>query len=123
MTNISVQALTINEAVGREVQLWLKRGNLTQAEVAKLLHLTQGTVSSKLRGRYPFTLQELLTLAGVLNVSLADLLGGGILNTKIPTTTENSNDGEREIAPIGFIPNGASYEVALLGLEPRTQGF
>ena len=129
-----LKTLTINEAVGREVQLWLKRGNLTQMDAANLLNLTQGTISAKLRGRSPFSLQELLSLAGVLDISLSDLLSDGILNAKIPATTELSNDGDKKVAPIGFIPTGATYQVVTntepvlagvgpAGLEPATKGL
>ena len=114
------ETLNINEAVGREVQVWLRRGKLTQMQVAELLDLTQGTVSAKLRGKSPFALQELLTLAGELGISIGELVGEGILNTKIPSTA-SSNKGEKKIAPVGFKPTGATYEVvAGAGFEPAT---
>lgn len=68
-----------------------------------------------------------------MGISLSELLGESILNTKIPTTAELSNDGEKKIAPIGFIPNGATYQmvantkpalagVGSAGLETSTKG-
>ena len=118
------KTLTVNEAIGREVQLWLKRGDLNQIEVASLLNLTQGTVSSKLRGRSPFSIQELLILSSALNITIADLLGDGILNARVPAADVISHSGDKKIAPIGFIPTGATYEVVgPAGLEPATKGL
>gem|GEM_PF-3010922 len=90
-----------------------------------LLDLTQGAVSAKLRGKSPFALQELLTLAGELGISIGELVGEGILNTKIPSTA-SSNEGEKKITPTTRGPTqttdthrgggGAGFEPATSGL-------
>ncbi|WP_425543341.1 helix-turn-helix domain-containing protein [Rothia amarae] len=88
----------------------MARRGLNQGDIARILGVTQSSVSEKLRGKIAISITDLITIAAALEISLADLLGEGILNAKIPSTVTN-NEGNKEEAPIGFIPNGASYDV------------
>lgn len=76
----------------------------------------------KLRGEAAFSIEDLLKTAGLMGISLSELLGESILNAKIPSTAL-SNEGEKKIAPIGFIPTGATYQVAGAGFEPAASGL
>ncbi|WP_423817126.1 helix-turn-helix domain-containing protein [Rothia nasimurium] len=128
------ETLTSNEAVAREVKTWMVRTNVKTTDLADAFGIGRAGVSKKLRGEAAFSIEDLLKTAGLMGISLSELLGESILNAKIPTTTELSTDGEKKIAPIGFIPNGATYEmvastepvlagVGPAGLEPATKGL
>lgn len=114
--------LSPNQVAGREIKTWMLRTNTKQKDLAALLEMTQAGVSKKLRGEAAFTLDDLLKIAGFFELSLAELLGDGVLNAKIPSTAL-SNEGEKKIAPIGFIPTGATYQVAGAGFEPAASGL
>ncbi|MFW0168748.1 helix-turn-helix domain-containing protein [Rothia sp. P4278] len=115
-------ALTPNQVAGREIKTWMLRTGTKQKDLAELLEMTQAGVSKKLRGDAAFTLDDLLKIAAFFDLSLAELLGEGVLNAKIPSTAPGS-EGEKKIAPIGFIPTGATYQVAGTGFEPVTSGL
>ena len=102
--------LTPNQVVGKAVKAWMARFNITQKQLASMLNISQAAVSEKLRGKITFTITELVTISGNLNLTLAELLGESIINAKIPSTA-SSNEGDKEIAPVGFKPTGATYEV------------
>lgn len=112
-----------SEAVGKEIKVWMTRLGVTQKDLASALGITQASVSDKLRGKTNFSFSDLVLVSSALQLSLGELLGDGLLNAKIPTTAELSNDGEKKIAPIGFIPNGATYLVAGAGFEPAASGL
>lgn len=97
---------------------------MKQAELAELLGISQASTSKKLNASSAFTFEELLAIAGSMDISLGELLGDGILNAKLPKAGVLVGSGGRQKnAPVGFIPNGASYEVALVDSELKTQRF
>ena len=51
----------------RNLNAEMCRRGLLQKELAKNLHLTLGTMSLKLRGKTPFTLDEALEIKKILN--------------------------------------------------------
>jgi transcriptional regulator with XRE-family HTH domain len=51
----------------RNLNAEMCRRGLLQKELAKKLHLTLGTMSLKLRGKTPFTLDEALEIKKILN--------------------------------------------------------
>lgn len=102
--------LTPNEAIGKAIKGWMGRFGITQKELAQMLGITQGSTSEKLRGRIAFTINDLIVIAGRMNLTLSELIGEDILNAKIPSIASN-NEGEKKIAPVGFKPTGATYEV------------
>ena len=119
---------TATEAVAREIRGLLAKAGLTQKDVASILAITQAGVSDRLRGKQNFSLDELLTLAGALNLTIGDLLGDSIVSARVPAPSyigEGQGRIKRKVAPIGFIPKGATYqmisgeECALWGSNPR----
>ena len=119
---------TATEAVAREIRGLLAKAGLTQKDVASILAITQAGVSDRLRGKQNFSLDELLTLAGALNLTIGDLLGDSIVSARVPAPSyieEGQGRSKRKVAPIGFIPKGATYqmisgeECALWGSNPR----
>ena len=88
---------------------------------------TQSGVSDRLRGKQNFSLDELFTLAGALNLTVGDLLGNSIVSARVPEPSyiEEQGRNKRKVAPIGFVPNGATYQIisgeecALWGSNPR----
>ena len=112
------------QVAGKEVKIWMAREGLTQKNIAEILGVSQASISEKLRGKIAFNLNDLVVISAALRLSLGELLGEGILNAKIPTTAELSKDGEKKIAPVGFIPTGATYQmVAGAGFEPAASGL
>ena len=119
---------TATEAVAREIRGLLAKAGLTQKDVASILAITQAGVSDRLRGKQNFSLDELLTLAGALNLTIGDLLGDSIVSARVPAPSyieEGQGRIKRKVAPIGFVPNGATYQIlsgeecALWGSNPR----
>ena len=88
---------------------------------------TQSGVSDRLRGKQNFSLDELFTLAGALDLTVGDLLGDSIVSARVPEPSyiEGQGRNKRKVAPIGFVPNGAMYQIlsgeecALWGSNPR----
>lgn len=118
------EMITPAEAAGKEVKIWMTREGVTQKELANILGVTQASVSEKLRGKIAFNLNDLVTISAAFGISLGELLGDGILNAKVPVPALHGRFGDKKIAPIGFIPTGATYEVVgPAGLEPATKGL
>ena len=118
---------TATEAVAREIRGLLAKAGLTQKDVANILAITQAGVSDRLRGKQNFSLDELFTLAGALDLTVGDLLGDSIVSARVPEPSyiEGQGRNKRKVAPIGFIPKGATYQIlsgeecALWGSNPR----
>lgn len=66
---------TATETVADNVRAEVARARLTQARIAHTLGVSQQAVSSRLNGRTPFALEELVSLAALLDVPLSTLLG------------------------------------------------
>ena len=118
---------TATEAIAREIRGLLAKAGLTQKDVANILAITQAGVSDRLRGKQNFSLDELFTLAGALDLTVGDLLGDSIVSARVPEPSyiEGQGRNKRKVAPIGFVPNGATYQIisgeecALWGSNPR----
>ena len=68
-------------------------------------------MSDRLRGKQNFSLDELFTLAGALDLTVGDLLGNSIVSAHVPAPSyieEDQGRIKRKVAPIGFVPNGAT---------------
>ena len=119
------KVLLPKEAVAQEIRVWMSRNGLKQKWLANVLGITVPSVSDKLKGTTPFTNDELFTIAGALRLSLGELLGDSIVNTKVPAPSYIEEKGKKKVAPIGFVPNGATYQIlsgeecALWGSNPR----
>ncbi|MBF0807710.1 XRE family transcriptional regulator [Rothia nasimurium] len=121
----SVKPLGVNQVITREIKSALSREGLSQKELANRLGISAGSVSLKMRAEVSFTMNELLSIAGILNLSLSELLGDSLLLSRVPTPEYMEDEkGEKKVAPVGFIPNGTTYQmVAGAGFEPAASGL
>ncbi|MEU3847748.1 helix-turn-helix transcriptional regulator [Micrococcus terreus] len=83
-STMEMDRVQVNKRVGLEIKAWLARRELRQVDIAQALGLSQGAVSQRLMGRVSFSVEELLAVAGLLEITLADLLGSGLLNAQGP---------------------------------------
>ena len=65
---------TAVERVAANIRAELARKGISQADLAATLHKSQPTVSRRLLGRVPFSVDELDIIAGVLGVPMAELV-------------------------------------------------
>ena len=79
--------------------------------MAQILGVARSGAVARLNGKQEFTIGELITLAGALNMSLSELLGDSIVNTKVPASSYIEEKGKKKVAPIGFVTNGATYQI------------
>jgi transcriptional regulator with XRE-family HTH domain len=62
------------DEVMRNIRVEMTRHDITQAQLADLLGISQVAVSKRLRGVVPISVAELLHVAQLLHVTPADLL-------------------------------------------------
>ena len=67
-----------------EVRAWMGRRGLRQVDIAQAIGVTQTQISARLRGQIPFTFEQLIQIAAVMDITLSELLGERILNEKHP---------------------------------------
>lgn len=67
-----------------EVRAWMARLGYRQIDLAKALSVTQAQVSARLRGQTPFTVEQLMKTAAMMNISLIELLGENLVTQKYP---------------------------------------
>lgn len=65
---------TLSERVAAAVRAEVARRKISQGRIASVLDTSQATVSRRLAGTTPFDLDELEQVAGLLGLSVADLL-------------------------------------------------
>lgn len=71
---LPVSISTPSEAVAAEVRAQLARHRISQAAAAKHLEIGQASMSRRLAGTYPFTVDELYKLADLLNLDPSQLV-------------------------------------------------
>ncbi|MEE2568579.1 helix-turn-helix transcriptional regulator [Pseudarthrobacter sp. J64] len=81
---------SLSVAVARRLRGQLAERNIKGAELARLTGLPQSTISRKLLGGTPFTLDELQGICDVTGIDLGFILVG--LGNSVPTPPR---DGER----------------------------
>ncbi|MGV3245416.1 helix-turn-helix domain-containing protein [Rothia sp. 11254D007BW] len=114
----------VSQVITRKIKPALSREGLSQKELANRLGISAANVSLKMRAEVSFTMNELLSIGGILNLSLSELLGDSLLLSRVPTPEYMEDEkGKKKVAPIGFIPNGATYLVAGAGFEPAASGL
>lgn len=96
----------LSERVAAEVRAWRGRLNLSQAELGRILGVTQTQISARLRGQMEFSLSEIETLARAFDVHPAELMGYQTPNGPTP--------GERAMG------GGRFFVAPATGLEPVT---
>ena len=84
----NVEPLFSAEEVGVEVKVWLTRRGMSQKALADALGITPSALSRRLRGAMDFSVNELGQVAGLLDITLADLLGPSILQARRSPRTE-----------------------------------
>jgi transcriptional regulator with XRE-family HTH domain len=67
-------SISPSEAVAEEVRAGLARKRISQARAAKHLNIGQASMSRRLAGTYPFTVDELYKLGELLGVPVRQLL-------------------------------------------------
>lgn len=63
---------TPQEAIAAEVRAALARRKIDQAEVADALGLSRSSVSQRINGHRPFSVAQLITIAGIVGVQPAE---------------------------------------------------
>lgn len=67
---------TPSAVTGANVRAEMARCGVTQTTLARKIGLSQAAVSSRIKGRTPFDINELVKIAAVLDVPLDALLNG-----------------------------------------------
>ncbi|MCU4298035.1 XRE family transcriptional regulator [Brevibacterium permense] len=88
-----------------EVKLWTVRKRVTQKRLSGLLGLPQSSVSARLNGKKPFSIDELYKIAGLMELSLGELLGERLVNEKNPQPVELAGGSATLVAGEGFEPS------------------
>lgn len=84
----------LNDRIAREVRAELARRGLTQLDLANAIGLSQASVSERLRGKTPFTSDDIERVADALGVHPSVLVGGNAPQpTPPPTDRKIRNSG------------------------------
>ena len=67
-------AMTVDQIVGERFAIVMFRKGLSQTKLAPRLGITQTALSKKLHGDRPWTLEELLTMASILDMPVEEIL-------------------------------------------------
>lgn len=78
----------LSEVVAAEVRALMGRHRVNQEQLSRVLNVSQGQVSARLRGRTAFTLDDLRRLADYFGTTPAALLGDGTSKPLPPSTPE-----------------------------------
>jgi transcriptional regulator with XRE-family HTH domain len=69
-----VSIVTPSEAVAEEVRAHMARKRISQTAAARALGISQSSMSRRLIGASPFTVDDLYVLAGLFGVNAAELI-------------------------------------------------
>lgn len=97
ITRNETNQTSLSDSARREVRAWLGRRNLQQKDLAEALGLTQSSVSLRLSGKMPFTLDDLASIASWLDITLGELLGAGVVNAKNPRPHMEDGDSDDKL--------------------------
>lgn len=70
--------------LGAEVRAWLGRRNVSQRQLAAMLGMNPTALNFRIQGKRSFDVTELLKIASLLDITLAQLMGDELLNEKSP---------------------------------------
>lgn len=73
-----------NVRVSNEALSWLGRRRITQKVLAKELGMNAMSLSCRMKGKTAWSVAELGSVAALLDITLAQLLGDEIINEKDP---------------------------------------
>lgn len=93
---------TFNELVGERVHRLMWRYKIQQIELAPKIGITQSALSRKLRGVRAFGVDELMTVAELLDVEVADLLPTKVYDDGPDPTDPGQSSRPRESNPRPF---------------------
>lgn len=75
MRNLTyMETRTYNERVAAEVRASIARKGISQATVAEQAHMSNASLSRKLKGQYPFGVGELHAIAPLLDTTASAML-------------------------------------------------
>lgn len=69
-----METRTYNERVAAEVRASIARKGVSQTIVAERARMSNASLSRKLRGQYPFAVDELLAIAPLLDTTASSIL-------------------------------------------------
>lgn len=87
------QTQTLSERVAEEIRVLLARRRMSQAELARRLHVSGAWLNYRLTGKQPIDLNDLQAIADALEVQPIDLLGSG------PTGPYSPAHAKRQVKP------------------------
>lgn len=104
--------------LGAEVRAWLGRRNVSQRQLARMLGMNPTALNFRIQGKRSFDVTELLKIAALLDISLAQLLGDELLNEKTP---RQIGGGSMFLAASDGISNWGSHDYGIgRRSNPRT---
>lgn len=75
MRNLTyMETRTYNERVAAEVRASIARKGVSQTVVAEQAQMSNASLSRKLKGQYPFAVDELLAIAPLLDITASRIL-------------------------------------------------
>lgn len=110
----AVPPASLNDQVAATVRAELARRRMTQQDLARAVGLSQASVSERLRGKTPFSTDDIERVADALGIHPAVLFGGhGPLPTP-PTTGRYSRkiSTKRNALPTSRVVVGTPRELA-----------
>ena len=79
---------TMIEALLAEIRAWMGRRQVNQTDMARHMGLTRSAVSRRMSGQQDFTFPELASIAGWLDITLAELVGPVVLQARRSPRTD-----------------------------------
>jgi plasmid maintenance system antidote protein VapI len=76
-----------NESIAAEVRAALARAQIPNVAVAKAIDVHPGTASRKVNGRAPLTVEELLVIADLAGVDVAEFFADKLGAARMPETS------------------------------------
>jgi transcriptional regulator with XRE-family HTH domain len=74
MSTGSVGPSGVDQMIGERVHIAMWRAGVTQSQLARAIHVDQGSVSKRLRGLTPWKVSEVITAAELCGVDFAELM-------------------------------------------------
>lgn len=78
----------IKTALLAEIRAWMGRRQVNQTDMARHMGLTRSAVSRRMSGQQDFTFPELASIAGWLDITLAELFGPVVLQARRSPCTD-----------------------------------
>lgn len=91
--------MTTNQVIGEAVHGYMWRLRISQEQLATALGITQAAVSKKVRGKRPFTVDELIAISEVLDTPVSKILA----EVKGYGCSANPVGQSRSMRPVRFI--------------------